>query len=243
MTMLTRACSIYVAGGWLAQYTLAPVPPNDGFFYDWQLDKPSTMGAVTYWGGFALHTVLVWLTIWWAQNRTDRAYTKTLQPVNIVALGINALFIGLHYLQTLFFYDGIACAELGQPIDHDYDVVCYAGDGKSTARFVLWVQDQLQAGVLPLAARLSWLCLQLRCDLYVLVSSTCADPGTFAWGPACDAGDGAGQPDVYQHTPQSKLAFPARNSGSAARSIGRNGTGGGLVYMFLYGFLTIFIII
>jgi len=23
------------AGGWLAQYTLAPVPPNDGFFYDW----------------------------------------------------------------------------------------------------------------------------------------------------------------------------------------------------------------
>lgn len=100
--------AMILAGGWLAQYTLAPVPPNDGFFYDWQLAEPSALGAVTYWGGFALHNLLIWLTIWWAQNRTDRAYVSTLRPVNMVALGINVLFIGLHYLQTLFFYDGIA---------------------------------------------------------------------------------------------------------------------------------------
>ncbi|MEO1166036.1 MAG: hypothetical protein AAFV98_19795, partial [Chloroflexota bacterium] len=47
-------------------------------------------------------------TIYWAQEKSDRKYTNTLKPFNWIALVINAMFILLHYGQTILFYDGIA---------------------------------------------------------------------------------------------------------------------------------------
>jgi hypothetical protein len=100
---------ILALGTWLAQFELAAPPPDDvGLFYEWKLAEPTFWSRAAVWLGFGLHQVLVWLTIWWAQERSSRQYTDQLKPVNLIALAINTVFIGLHYLQTAFFYDGIA---------------------------------------------------------------------------------------------------------------------------------------
>lgn len=100
---------ILAIGTWLMQYELAVPPEGDsGFFYEWKLADPTFWSRATIWIGFVLHQVLIWFTIWWAQERSSRKYTDTLKPVNVIALGINAVFILLHFAQTTFFYDAIA---------------------------------------------------------------------------------------------------------------------------------------
>lgn len=100
---------IIALGTWLLRYELATPPGDDvGFFYEWQLANPTFWNSATAWIAFGIHQLLIWLTIWWAQERSDRKYTGTLKPVNLISLGINVFFIVLHYFQTMFFYDGIA---------------------------------------------------------------------------------------------------------------------------------------
>ncbi len=102
-------CAAIVAmGGALSQFELIP-HPQDPLVYEWQLAEQSAWGQLTAWLGFALHQLLIWGTILYAQKRYRRRdYGNTLRPVNLWALGINLAFIVLHYLQTLIFYDGIA---------------------------------------------------------------------------------------------------------------------------------------
>ncbi|MBI5671064.1 MAG: hypothetical protein HZC41_23970 [Chloroflexi bacterium] len=101
--------AILAMGTWLTRYELAQPPLDDvGFFYEWKLAQPDFWSRATVWIGFVVHQVAIWFTIWWAQDRSSRKYTDTLKPVNLIALGINVVFIILHYLQTAFLYDGIA---------------------------------------------------------------------------------------------------------------------------------------
>ncbi len=102
-------CAAIIAlGGALSQFEVIPLP-EDGFVYEWQLAEPTDWGQLTAWLGFALHQVLIWGTIAYAQNRySKRDYGTALRPVNLWAIGINLVFVVLHYLQTMFFYDGIA---------------------------------------------------------------------------------------------------------------------------------------
>ncbi|QPC84235.1 hypothetical protein G4Y79_07640 [Phototrophicus methaneseepsis] len=105
--------AIIALGGYLTQFPLATEDPTApdmflGFFYQWQLANPTILSRLTAWVAFAVHTLLIWMTIYWAVEKSPRTYTDRLKPVNYVALGINALFIVLHYLQTAVFYDGLA---------------------------------------------------------------------------------------------------------------------------------------
>ncbi|MCY4020816.1 MAG: hypothetical protein OXG39_15495 [Chloroflexi bacterium] len=102
-------CAAIVAmGGVLSQFEVIPVP-DDPLVYEWQLAEQTAWGQLTAWLGFAVHQLLIWGTIAYAQKRySKRDYGKTLRPVNLWALGINVVFIVLHYLQSMFFYDGIA---------------------------------------------------------------------------------------------------------------------------------------
>lgn len=101
---------IVAMGGWLLQFELATPPADDiGFFYEWQLAEQTYWGQLTAWLGFAVHQLLIWGTIFYGQKHyTKRDYSNQLRPVNWVALGINFVFILLHYAQTYFFYDAIA---------------------------------------------------------------------------------------------------------------------------------------
>lgn len=99
---------IVALGTWLTRYTLATPGPNEGgFFYEWQLANPDFWSRATVWIGFGLHQIFHWVAIWWAQERYEK-YQDGMRPANWWALGINVVFVILHYFQTMFFYDGIA---------------------------------------------------------------------------------------------------------------------------------------
>lgn len=82
--------------------------PDTGFlWYYWKLPEPTFWSRFSVWSLYILHQVAIWYCIYYAQSR-KLSYTKGLHPVNVWALGINALFILLHLLQTHLFYDGLA---------------------------------------------------------------------------------------------------------------------------------------
>ncbi|GAB5493438.1 MAG: hypothetical protein Phog2KO_36530 [Phototrophicaceae bacterium] len=100
--------SIYAIGTFISGFTIAIEPEGNGFFYEWQLANPNFWSTGSAWLLFVAHLLLIWRTIYWAQERSSRKYTNTLKPFNFIALGINAVFILMHYAQTAIFYDGIA---------------------------------------------------------------------------------------------------------------------------------------
>ncbi len=95
---------------WLLGDRLAAFPklPDQGpAWYYWKLADPTFITRLSAWGLYAVHQVVIWGLIYYAQTRV-KTYTGGLHPVNIVALGVNALFVVLHLLQTHLFYDGLA---------------------------------------------------------------------------------------------------------------------------------------
>jgi hypothetical protein len=95
----------YAGQHWLQPGSLTPERP--GFWYEWQLLEPTVWTRVTAWGGYLLHQIAIWWLIWSAQQQRP-GYTKGLHRFNVLALGVNALFIALHFVQTQVWYDGLA---------------------------------------------------------------------------------------------------------------------------------------
>ena len=95
---------------WLLGNRLASVPhaPDTGAAdYYWKLIDPTFITRASAWGLYLAHQFVSWGLIYYAQTRVKK-YTDGLHPVNVWALGANAVFIGLHLLQTHLFYDGLA---------------------------------------------------------------------------------------------------------------------------------------
>lgn len=83
------------------------LPDQGSAWYYWQLPTPTFWTQATAWGGYLLHQAFLWATIAYAQKNV-RGYTPGLHPINLVALAGNALFVLLHFVQTQFWYDGLA---------------------------------------------------------------------------------------------------------------------------------------
>ncbi|GCE50307.1 hypothetical protein EI42_04786 [Thermosporothrix hazakensis] len=98
---------IWGTGFALRAFPHLPKPANDPSWYYWKLPAPTIAAEVTAWGGYLLHQLFSWGVIWYAQTRRLH-YSHTLHTVNKVALAGNALFILLHLLQSLLWYDGLA---------------------------------------------------------------------------------------------------------------------------------------
>lgn len=95
---------------WLGGSIPAGVPklPDQGaLWYYWKLPSPTFWSRTTAWGFYLAHQLALWGCLLWAQ-RSRLRYSSVLQPINYVILGVNALFIGLHFLQTYVWYDGLA---------------------------------------------------------------------------------------------------------------------------------------
>ncbi len=95
---------------WLGGQVLnrpAFLPDQGASWYYWKLPVPTFWSRATAWGGYLLHQLAVWGLIFYAQTRVKR-YTKGLHRVNLIALGANAFFILLHFVQTQLWYDGLA---------------------------------------------------------------------------------------------------------------------------------------
>lgn len=96
---------IWFGGARLSQIAL--LPDKGATWYYWQLPAPTLWSQVTAWGGYILHQLFMWGTIFYAQRRQLR-YTSGLHRINVYALLGNALFIVLHFIQTQLWYDGLA---------------------------------------------------------------------------------------------------------------------------------------
>ncbi|NCP87058.1 MAG: hypothetical protein CO094_06585 [Anaerolineae bacterium CG_4_9_14_3_um_filter_57_17] len=95
---------------WLAGERLNAVPllPDQGaLWYYWKLPNPTFMTHLTAWSFYALHQIALWSLIYYAQTRVQK-YATGLHPVNLWALGVNAGFILLHFVQSHLWYDGLA---------------------------------------------------------------------------------------------------------------------------------------
>ncbi len=96
---------IWALGGRLESVRL--LPDQGAAWYYWQLPEPTFWTRASVWGLYLAHQFAIWGTIFYAQTRVRR-YAKGLHRVNFVALGINALFVALHLVQTHLWYDGLA---------------------------------------------------------------------------------------------------------------------------------------
>jgi hypothetical protein len=96
---------IWWAGGRLDAIEL--LPDQGAAWYYWKLPNPTFWTRATAWSLYLAHQLAIWGLIYYAQ-KSKLKYTTHLHKVNIIALGINALFIGLHFAQTHIWYDGLA---------------------------------------------------------------------------------------------------------------------------------------
>jgi hypothetical protein len=83
------------------------LPQQGPFWYFWKLPSPTLGGEITAWSFYLLQQLAIWGFIWYAQTHVKK-YTTGLHPINYIALGVNALFIFLHFVQTHIWYDGLA---------------------------------------------------------------------------------------------------------------------------------------
>ncbi len=75
--------------------------------YYWKLPEADAITRLSAWGSYLIHQCLIWFLIWKAQ-RGKLAYTDGLHRVNVVAFGVNAVFVVWHLFQTAIWYDGLA---------------------------------------------------------------------------------------------------------------------------------------
>jgi hypothetical protein len=98
---------IWVSGSALSVFPHLPDKGADWYF--WKLPEPDTWARLTSWGLYFLHQIAFWGILWIAQTRVKKyAPAGGLHRLNVLALGVNALFIGLHFIQTHVWYDGLA---------------------------------------------------------------------------------------------------------------------------------------
>ena len=83
------------------------LPDQGAAWYYWKLPEPTAWTRASVWGLYVLHQVALWALIAYAQ-KTRPATTSGLHKFNVLALGVNAVFILLHFAQTHLFYDGLA---------------------------------------------------------------------------------------------------------------------------------------
>jgi hypothetical protein len=83
------------------------LPDSGPSWYYWKLPEPTFWSRATAWGFYLAHQVTLWALIYWSQTQRSR-YTTGLHKFNWLALGANAFFILLHFVQTHLWYDGLA---------------------------------------------------------------------------------------------------------------------------------------
>lgn len=77
------------------------------FWYPWVSADPTIWVRLSVWVSYAAHQITFWWLIWRAQNQR-LSYGDSLHPVNVCALLASVFFVALHFVQTHFFYDGLA---------------------------------------------------------------------------------------------------------------------------------------
>ena len=105
--------SFFMVGAtWLVSPLLAPfratlLPDTGAAWYYWKLPQPELWASITMWVLYLGHQITVWMLI--AKLKNDsRPAAGQIGKYNLYLLIANAVFIVLHLLQTVFFYDALA---------------------------------------------------------------------------------------------------------------------------------------
>ena len=83
------------------------LPDQGASWYFWKLPSPSFWTRFTAWGFYLAHQLSFWAVIYLAQKNKTKFSTK-MNKFGWWALGVNAFFIVLHFIQTHIWYDGLA---------------------------------------------------------------------------------------------------------------------------------------
>jgi hypothetical protein len=86
---------------------VALLPDSGASWYYWQLPEPAFWPRATAWALYLAHQLTLFGLIYYAQTQQLK-YTGGLHRINVIALGANASFILLHFVQTHLWYDGLA---------------------------------------------------------------------------------------------------------------------------------------
>jgi hypothetical protein len=110
---LVFAFSFFMVGAtWLISPLLAPfrtalLPDAGASWYYWKLPHPELWASISMWVLYLGHQITVWVLI--AKLKNDaRPAAGQIGKYNLYLLIANAVFIVLHLLQTVFFYDALA---------------------------------------------------------------------------------------------------------------------------------------
>jgi hypothetical protein len=96
---------VWAVGGRLDAVPL--LPDQGAAWYYWKLPDPTWLTRASAWLPYLLHQTALWWLIHRAQQERP-AYGRGVHWFNWAALGLNAVFIVLHLVQTHVFYDGLA---------------------------------------------------------------------------------------------------------------------------------------
>ena len=101
-----------VAATWLLSPLLAPfraglLPDSGAAWYYWKLPHPELWASISMWVLYLGHQITVWVLIAKLKN-APRPEAGTIGKYNLQLLIVNAVFIVLHLVQTVLFYDALA---------------------------------------------------------------------------------------------------------------------------------------
>ncbi len=85
------------------------VGPTVPFAYPWRLTQPNAIAALTAWGGYLLHNIIVWAIIYFAQRERPK-FDNNLRWFNWALIATNISFIVLHIVQSQLWFDGLAAS-------------------------------------------------------------------------------------------------------------------------------------
>ena len=95
----------------LVRFTDILLPDQGASWYYWKLPSRDSMTMMVTWLLYLGHQIGIWWTIYWAQNNLVKfrgSPSPVLTRYNLWSLGINAVFVSLHLVQTQLFFDGLA---------------------------------------------------------------------------------------------------------------------------------------
>ena len=75
-------------------------------WYFWKLPNPVATARLSYWTGYLFHQISIIALL--VAGRKDKPEKDKVGKYNLIVLGVNLLFVILHQIQTVLWYDGLA---------------------------------------------------------------------------------------------------------------------------------------
>ncbi len=102
---------IWLLGPNLNHFIRTFLPDQGASWYFWQLPSRDFWGMIIAWALYLLHQFAIWILIYFAYNNLYGFREKWkwgLPKFSLIALPVNVVFVCLHLLQTLVWFDGLA---------------------------------------------------------------------------------------------------------------------------------------